>query len=102
MKGSDNIDMNINIGGELIKLDVKFDDQLHIREAEREIKLYIERLRNTRPEASERRILAMTAFQFASWYIKLLKIQQDAMDIANLKSKQIEEWEINLSSDTLI
>ena len=28
MKGSDTVEMTINIGGELIKLEVKFDEQL--------------------------------------------------------------------------
>lgn len=97
MKGSDKVEMTINIGGELINLDVNFDDQIKVREAEREIKLYIERLRKTWNDASERKLLAMTAFQFASWYNKLLTVQQDAIELANLKSKQIDDWEQNLS-----
>ncbi|MCH5240821.1 MAG: cell division protein ZapA [Muribaculaceae bacterium] len=99
MKGADNVRMNINIGGELLQLDVKFDDQTEVRNAEREIKLYIERLRNTWNDASDRKLLAMAAFQFASWYIKLSNIQKNAIEMINLKSKQIEDSEQNLSSE---
>lgn len=100
MKGSDNVGMTINIGGEPIKLEVRFDDQMEVREAEREVKLYIEKLRKTWSDASDRKLLAMAAFQFATWYQKLLKIQQAAIDMANLKTKQIEEWEDSIASET--
>lgn len=91
MKGSDKVAMTLNIGGELIKLDVKFDDQNIVRDAEREVKLYMEKLRKAWPDNSDKNILAMAAFQFANWYLRLLKIQEEAIDITRLKCSKIEE-----------
>ena len=100
MKGSDKVAMTLNIGGELIKLDVKFDDQNIVRDAEREVKLYLERLRKAWPDNSDRNLLAMAAYQFASWYLQLLKIQEEAIDITRLKCKKIDE-ELNPDNSEL-
>lgn len=83
MKGSDFVEMTINIGGELIKLNVNFDEQIGVRDAEQEVKNYIERLKKAWPQNSEKNILAMAAYQFARWYQMLLKLQQDALDITD-------------------
>lgn len=92
MKGSDdNIEMTLNIGGEYIKIKAAFDDQLRVRDAEREVKLYCEKLKNNWPNLSDRNILAMAAFQFARWYRQLLEVQQDAIDIATQKCKDIDQ-----------
>ena len=91
MKGSDKVAMTINIGGELIKLDVKFDDQNIVRDAEREVRGYLDRLRKAFPDYSDRNLLAMAAYQFASWYLQLLKIQEEALEIARQKCKKIDE-----------
>ena len=91
--------MSINIGGEIIKLNVKFDDQNDVRDAEREVKLYIEDLRKRKEEASDRELLAMAAFQFADWYLKLMKIQKDALELVHRKSVQLENMEIDESPD---
>lgn len=93
---SDKVGMTINIGGELLKLDVRFDDQMEVREAEHQIKNYIERLRESWAGASDRKLIAMAAFQFASWYNKLNKIQNDAIELIHLKSTQIEKQEKSL------
>ena len=100
MKGSDIIVMTINIGGEPITLDVDFDDQINIRETERAIKAYIDRLKKLWPQNSDRNILAFTAFQFARSYHKLLKIQEEALEATNLKIKQIEDFSISINSDS--
>lgn len=84
--------MTINIGGEIINLNVKFDDQISVREAEQEVKLYIDKLRKSKEEASDRELLAMAAYQFANWYLQLNKIQKDAIEIANMKTRQIDEY----------
>ena len=93
MKGSDNVLMTVNIGGELIDLNVKFDDQNGVRDAEREVKLYRDRIRKQSQEYSDRKLLAMAAFQFAKWYHQLLAIQDEAMEIASLKCKEIDQRE---------
>lgn len=91
MKGSDKIEMKINIGGESIKLKVGFDEQNSVRDTEREIKLYFDRLKKAWPENSEKNILAMTAFQFANWYHQLLRIQEDTLEAVNNKIQIIDE-----------
>ena len=91
MKGSDLVEMSINIAGEIITLKVKFDDQLSVRDAEREVKLYIDKMRKSNEEATDRELLAMTAYHFANWYLQLNKIQQDAIELTNLKCRQIDE-----------
>lgn len=101
MKGSDFVEMTINIGGEPIKLNVKFDDQLEVREAEREVKLYIDKKRKTWQEASDREILAMAAFQFALWRLQMRKIQEDAIDLVRQKCSLIDNRDNLTLSDAL-
>ncbi|MCH5227411.1 MAG: cell division protein ZapA [Muribaculaceae bacterium] len=90
MKGSDKIEMTINIGGELIKLDVDFDDQIGVREAESEIKLFIDRMKKKWPQNSDKKLLAMAAFQFARWYQQLINFQMQAIDITNENIRKID------------
>lgn len=95
MKGSDIVEMTINIGGELIKLDVPFDEQNDVRDAENELKEFIDRLRKSWPTNSDRNILAMAAYQYAKWCQQLMKIQEEATDIAIEKCRVID----NLASN---
>lgn len=90
MKGSDNIKITINISGELIKLDVKFDEQNNVRDAEKAVNSYLEKLKKAWPDFSERKLLAMTAYKFAKSYHNLLKIQEEALQITGLKCQQID------------
>lgn len=90
MKGSDFVKMTINIGGELIKLDVPFNQQLEVRDTEREVKNYIDRLKKTWPDNSDRNILAMAAFQFAKWAYQMVKKQEQASEIITLKKLEID------------
>lgn len=93
MKGSDKLKMTINIGGELIQLDIRFDEQNEVRDVEQDIKLLYERISRSLPENySEKQIFARTIYQYASWYHKLLKIQQETIDIATKKSQQIDNF----------
>ena len=100
MKGSDTVEMTINIGGELIKLEVKFDEQLEVRDAERDIKNLMEGMRKASPDSyiSDKKLLAMAVYQYASWYNQLIKIQQQTIDLATEKINQSNDWESNLNS----
>lgn len=100
MKGSEFVDMNINIAGEIIKLQVKFDDQIFVREAERNVKGFIDRQRKACPEASNYELIAMAAYQYAFWYQQLLNIQNQAIDIVNLKTIQIDKLATDEILDT--
>ena len=101
MKGSDKVEMTINIGGELIKLDVPFNDQNNVRDAERDVKLFIDKYKKNWPDYSDKNILAMVAYQYAKWYRQLLNIQSEALEITNLKIKQIDLFNLEATtSDT--
>lgn len=99
MKGSDVIGMTIDIGGELITLDVDFDEQNSYRDTERAVKLYLERIKKIWPEKSDRNLIAMAAFQFARSYHQLLKIQEELLEATNLKINQIDS--VSLSEDSV-
>ena len=101
MKGSDFVEITINVCGEPIKLNVKFDDQLDVRDAEREVKQYIEKKRKSWHDASDHQLLAMAAFQFALWYQQLQKIQAEALEIVKQKCRQIDNPEASNELDSL-
>lgn len=91
MKGSDKVEMTINIGGELIKLNVPFDDQINIRDAERLIKNHYDDLKKSWPDSSDKIILALVTFKLARWCQQLLKIHEEALGLVNLKKNQLEQ-----------
>lgn len=90
MKGDDIVKMTINIGGELIILDVDFDDQLAVRDTENDIKKRIEILRKAWPDNSDRNILAMALYQFARWYNQLKDIQEEIIQLSDEKCRLID------------
>lgn len=90
MKGSDNVKMTINIGGELILLNVDFNDQNEVRDTEREIKSLVEHLKKSWPENSDRNILAMATYQFAKWCSQLKKEQLELLELTKLKCSEID------------
>ncbi|MCH5224540.1 MAG: hypothetical protein J1D77_01025 [Muribaculaceae bacterium] len=101
MKGKDdNIEMTLNIAGEFLKLNVKFDDQLKVRDAERDVKIYCENLKKSWPEMSDRQILAWASYQFARWYRQLLEIQEKAIDIAKAKCSDIDNHLSGISDES--
>ena len=92
MKGSKEVDMTLNIGGEIIRLTADFDQQNIIREAEMAVKQYFNRLRKEWPDSSDRKILAMAAFEFSLWHKQLLKIQEEAIGMVDDAARQIREF----------
>ena len=94
MKGSENIGMTINIGGELIELNVKFDDQDNVRDIEKDLNVFITKLRKSlsEKEFSNSKIIAMAAYQYANWYHQLLKTQDRASEMAAQKCQEIDEF----------
>ena len=90
MKSSDKVEMTLNIVGELIKLNVDFDDQNSVREVETAIRLYYERLKKDWPNNSDMNLLAMIAFQFAKSYQHVARLQENAIDVINSKKLQVE------------
>ncbi len=84
MKNSDKVKMTLNIGGEHIPLTVPFDQQDAIRDAEKAVSQIYNHWRLKWPSRSEKEVMAMVAFQFASNYQELLTIQEDGARIASL------------------
>ncbi len=79
MKDQEKINMEINIGGEPIKLTVPFQNQELTRSVEDEInKLYATWRRNF-PKRSEKGLLAMMVYQYASHYKELSVKYQEAI-----------------------
>ena len=91
MKGSDKVEMTINIVGELIKLNVDFDEQYSVRDAENAVKIYFDRLKKSWPNNSDKNLLAMVAYQFAKSYHQIIRQQEKAIDLINDINKQIDE-----------
>ena len=90
MKGSDNVGITINIVDELIKLNVDFDEQISVRDAEKAVNAYFDKLRKAWPNNSDKNILAMVAYQFARSYHQLLKQQDEALDNINMLSQRLQ------------
>lgn len=82
MRDQELINMEINIGGEPIKLSVPFQDQDLIRDVEDEINTLYRKWRYNFPKRSEKGILAMMIYRYASYYKKLTITHQEAIDKA--------------------
>lgn len=89
MNGSDLVEMTLNIGGESFKLNADFKQQDVVREAEAAVRQYFNKLRRNWPDLSDRKILAMTAYQFAFWQIDAIKTQKIALGLAKECSDKI-------------
>ena len=101
MKGSDKVRMTINIVGELIKLNVDYDEQNSVRDAETAIKIYFDKLKKSWPNNSDKNILAMVAFEFAKSYHQSIKIKDQALDIINNNISRINELSNPESLDSM-
>lgn len=82
MNDSDNVKMTINIGGEHLQLSVPFDRQDTVREAEKSATRLFDTWRKKWPSRSDKEILAMIAYQFASYYVELLSRYETAASLA--------------------
>lgn len=90
MNGSDNVKMTINIGGEHLSLTVSFNSQDDVRDAEKAASQLYQQWRAKWPTRSDKEIMAMVAYQFAFFYRKLLGLQQNAIELVNDCSSEIE------------
>lgn len=96
MNDSDKIKMEINIAGEHIQLSAPFNRQDLVRDAEREINELFSSLKQRFITKSDREILAMIAYQYASYYQELLSryrlaaesLQQSTDDLDAILSRE--------------
>lgn len=91
MNDSDNVKMTINIGGEHIGLTVPFTRQEAVREAEKAVAQIYNTWRVKWPSRSDKEVMAMVAYQFASFYIELLERQTKAAEIATLCGDALDD-----------
>ncbi|MEZ3551057.1 MAG: cell division protein ZapA [Muribaculaceae bacterium] len=93
MNETDKVEMTIHIGGEHIRLSVAFDRQNAVRDAEKAAHDLYQDWRAKFPNRSDKEVLAMVAYQFASYYTGLLerfeKASATAADIDAKLSKII-------------
>lgn len=82
MNDSDKVKMTINIGGEHLSLSVDFNRQSAVRKAEKAAANLFSSWRQKWPALSDKEILAMVAYQFASYYQELLDRYETASEIA--------------------
>lgn len=82
MNDSDKVKMTINIGGEHLQLSVAYDRQNSVRDAEKAAADLFDTWRSRWPSRSDKEILAMVAYQFASFYQELLERFEKAAGIA--------------------
>ncbi|MDE6143664.1 MAG: cell division protein ZapA [Muribaculaceae bacterium] len=78
MNDSDKVKMTIKIGGEHLQLSVAFNRQDAVRDAEKAAASLYDTWRSRWPSRSDKEILAMVAYQFASYYQELLSRLEDA------------------------
>ena len=91
MNDSDNVKMTIKIGGEHLQLSVPFERQDTVREAEKSAAHLYDTWRRKWPSRSDKEILAMIAYQFASYYVELLARYETAVDAALQCNQRLSE-----------
>lgn len=91
MKDSDKIKMTVNIGGEMINLDVDFNLQDAVRNAETAVKQFFNDCKLKWPSYNDQKIMAMMAYQFSFWYQQLLEKHVKAVEIAEVCSGLADE-----------
>ena len=70
--------MEINIGGSPIKVSVPFSKQEQTRHVEEELNSLLESWKRSFPKRSERELLAMMLYQYASYYRELTDKYREA------------------------
>ena len=91
MDPSDKVNMEINIGGQIVNLTVPFQRQDFVRDTEREIDLIFSDLRKRFPRKDERALLAMVIYQYASNYFDLRSKYERALALASECERKIDE-----------
>ncbi|MDE5870146.1 MAG: cell division protein ZapA, partial [Muribaculaceae bacterium] len=83
MDTSEKVNMEINIGGQIVNLTVPFQRQDFVRDTEREIDIIFSDLRRRFPRKDERALLAMVIYQYASNYFDLRSKYERALSLAS-------------------
>lgn len=102
MKGSDKVEMTLNIGGEILTLETDFDNQSQVRDAELFAKQWFNKLKRSWPDSSDRKILAMTAYQLSFRCQELIKIQEKALDLLEVTDSLMNSEETSSSNKSFL
>lgn len=90
MTDSDKIKMNLNIGDQRITLSVPFARQEFTRNVEQQVDSLYRKWRHNFPAKTDRELLAMVAYQYASFYNELKDLYEQASDMAEECIKLID------------
>lgn len=74
----DKIKMHINIAGQKIAITVPFSQQDDVREAEKSVSTLYAEWRKRFPSRPDTELLAMISYQYASFYLALLRRREEA------------------------
>lgn len=75
--------MEINIGGQSVKLTVPFSGQDFVRDVEKEVDHLYQSWRKNFPRKDERELLAMIIYRYASYYRQLTSRHEEALRLAS-------------------
>lgn len=90
MNDSDKIKMTINIAGETIPLTVPFGRQDMVRDTETCVAQLFDSWRLRFPKKSEKQLLAMIAYQFASFYLDMSNSMREATEAAEALDSHLD------------
>lgn len=82
MKDSEIVNMFLNIGDQRISLSVPFERQDFVRNVEAKVEQLYRRWRKAFQSKTDKEIMAMVAYQFASHYSELKERYDDATKMA--------------------
>lgn len=82
MSTPDPIKMTLNIGGQRISLNVPFSRQEFARDVEQSVDSLYTKWRRAFPQKTDREVLTMVAYQFASHYSELKELYGEAAEKA--------------------
>lgn len=94
MDDSEKIKMEVNIGGQPIRVTAPFSEQDFVRDTEKEINGLYAKLRSVYPSKEDREMIAIIAYQYASFYRDLTAKQNKALRLALECSKEIDAIDI--------
>lgn len=80
MKANDKTQITINVGGERLILTVDFEDQVKVRDTERAIQNLFTQWQKRFPGKTNSQLLAMIAYQYASFYGEMQSMTQRGVD----------------------
>lgn len=82
MNDSEKITMHLNIGDQRLSLTVPFARQDFVRDVEHEVDSLYRKWRKNFPAKTDREILTMVAYQYASFYSELKERYEKASELA--------------------